>query len=179
MHLLTKNIDRKNKEGNGMDMFMQNLLYSLLLIVSGVIIFAALTHLRMKVARACFAALFAVMLVYIPFYFGGKAMIAFCSYVIKDAASAEIFVNYMQDTLTAPFWLFQSMTLGMTLFSVIIIIAALIAAVTITVEVVKYIKKCWNNSNLRHQDDVAALLPVLYYIRNFRFLYKRLERYRN
>ena len=162
-----------------MSMFIQNLLYSVLLIVSGMIILATLSHFRMKVARGLFLVLFAVSLVYIPFYFGGSAMTSFFSGMFKDRTVADTFISTMQQTLTAPFLLFRSVTLGMALFSIIVTVAGLIATVTLAVRVIKYVRNCLKKAHFAPKPFRFILLNEDFLYINYRFLYKRLERYRN
>ena len=160
-------------------MFMQSLFYSILLIISGMIIYAALTRFNMKVARALFMVLFTVTMLYIPFYFGGNALFNLALGTFKDQSVARIFIANVQDILHTPFGLFQSVTLGMAVFSVLLLVAAIIAAVALTAAVVELIQSCLQSKTKTHKDVKRIVLRVLRYVNNSRFLYKRLERYRN
>lgn len=156
-----------------------NILYSALLIVSGIVIIAALDKFKMHVARISFEVLFVVCLIYIPFYFGGNAMMSFFSGIFKDQAVAETFISAMQETISAPFFLFQSVTTGMAIFSIIITVAGLIATVTLAVEVVRYIRNYLKKAEFRPKRLRHVVLNEVFLYINNRFLYKRLERYRN
>lgn len=162
-----------------MDNFALNMLYTLLLIVSGIIIFAVLGHFKMKNASRVFAVLFGVTLFYIPFYFGGKATVVFCTDILRDEEVANVFVNYMQHSLELPFVLFQSVTTGMALFSIIVAFAALVATITLTLEVVKYIRNCNHVDFSNCKDIKRIILREVEYITNSRFLYRTLGRYLN
>ena len=96
-----------------MNSLLLNLIYSLVLIVSGFVIIATLDRFKMRVARIAFTVLFVICLIYIPFYFGGNAMVSLLSGLFKDQTVAETFVGTMQATLAAPFILFRSVTTGM------------------------------------------------------------------
>ena len=162
-----------------MNSLLLNLLYSLVLIVSGIIIIATLDRFKMRVARILFTVLFVICLIYIPFYFGGNVMVSFFSGVFKDQTIAETFIGTVQATLTAPFFLFQSVTTGMAIFSIIAIVAGLIATVTLAVEVVKYVRNYLKKAEFRLGSLRYIVLDEVFFYINERFLYKRLERYRN
>ena len=162
-----------------MDLFAQNVLYSILLIVSGVIILSTLKHFKMYIARALFMVLFAITLIYIPFYFGGNALFSWAVGTFKDQSVARIFIANVQGILNTPFALFQSVTVGMAVFSVLLLVAAIITAVALTAAVVEFIQNCLQHSTKTHKDVKRIVLRVLRYVNNSRFLYKRLERYLN
>lgn len=140
---------------------------------------SALSRFKMQVARGFFLAMFTVVMVYIPFYFGGNAIVAFFTPVFKDQAVAEIFVKYMNSVLTAPFFLFKSVTLGIAIFSLLLLVALLIATVSLTVEVVKLVKRRRKDIEKRRKDEKVVLCAASVFVCDFRFLYKRLERYLN
>lgn len=160
-------------------MSMQQLLYGLMLLLSGAIIMSALARFKMKVARYFFVAMLTVLMLYIPFYFGESATVNFFAFVFRDKEVANTFVIYMQSVLTAPFFLFGSMSLGIAVFSVLVLAAILIATVSITVEVVRFVSRRRKDISRRPKDAKAILFGIAVYISDFRFLYKRLERYRN
>ena len=162
-----------------MNSLLLNLLYSLVLIASGIIIIATLERFKMRVARILFTVLFVICLVYIPFYFGGNAMLSFLSGLLKDQTVAETFITSMQETLAAPFVLFQSVTTGMALFSIIAIVAGIIATVTLAVEVIKYVRNYLKKAEFNLKRLTQIVIDEVFLYINYRFLYKRLERYRN
>ena len=162
-----------------MNSLLLNLLYSLLLIVSGIVIIYTLDRFKMRVACIAFTVLFVICLIYIPFYFGGNVMLSFFSGLIKDQTVAEIFVASVNETLNAPFLLFQSVSLGMAIFSVICIVACLIATVTLAIKVVNYVRNYLKKKEFCFKRLKQIVLNEVFLYINFRFLYKRLERYRN
>ena len=162
-----------------MSNLLLNLFYSVLLIVSGIVIMATLDKFKMRVAKILFGVLFVVCLIYIPFYFGGNMMLSLLSKLFNDQTVAETFVGGMQATLAAPFILFKSVTTGMAIFSIIAIVAGLIATVTLAVEVVKYVRNYLKKAEFRLRSLKYIVLDEVFFYINERFLYKRLERYRN
>ncbi len=162
-----------------MNSLLVNLFYSIVLVISGIIIIATLDRFKMRVARIAFTVLFVICLIYIPFYFGGNAMVSLFSGLFKDQTVAETFVGTMQATLTAPFLFFKSVTTGMAIFSIIAIVAGLIATVTLAVEVIKYVRNYLKKADFRPKRLKQIVLDEVFLYINFRFLYKRLERYRN
>ena len=162
-----------------MNSLLLNLLYSIVLIVSGIIIIATLDRFKMRVACIAFTVLFVICLVYIPFYFGGNVMLSFLSGLLKDQTVAETFITSMQETLAAPFFLFQSVTTGMALFSIIAIVAGIIATVTLAVEVIKYVRNYLKKAEFNLKRLTQIVIDEVFLYINYRFLYKRLERYRN
>lgn len=162
-----------------MNSMLLNFLYSIVLIISGVIIIATLDRFKMRVARIAFTVLFIVCLIYIPFYFGGNAMLSFFSGMFKDQTVAETFISTMQETLAAPFFLFKSVTTGMAIFSIIAIVAGLIATITLAVEVVKYVRNYLKKAEFQPKRLKYIFIDEIFLLINYRFLYKRLERYRN
>lgn len=162
-----------------MNSLLLNLIYSLVLIVSGFVIIATLDRFKMRVARIAFTVLFVICLIYIPFYFGGNAMMSFFSGLFKEQAVAETFVGSMQETLAAPFFLFKSVTTGMAIFSIIAIVAGIIATVTLAVEVVKYVRNYLKKTEFKLKRTTQTILDEVFLYINHRFLYKRIERYRN
>lgn len=162
-----------------MNSLLLNLIYSLVLVASGIVILATLNKFKMRVATILFGVLFSICLIYIPFYFGGNMMLSLFSKLFNDQTIAETFVGTMQATLAAPFLFFQSVTTGMALFSIIAIVAGLIATVTLAVEVVKYVRNHLKKANFRLRRFKYIVLDEVFLLINYRFLYKRLERYRN
>ena len=162
-----------------MNSMLLNLIYSIVLIISGLIIIATLDHFKMRIARIAFTVLFVICLIYIPFYFGGNAMVSFFSGMFKDQTVAETFIGTVQATLTAPFFLFQSVTTGMAIFSIIAIVAGIIATVTLAVEVIKYVRNYLKKADFQPKRLKYIVLDEVFLLINYRFLYKRLERYRN
>ena len=162
-----------------MNDMLLNLFYSFVLIISGIIIIETLRRFKMRVAYVSFSVLFVICLIYIPFYFGGSAMTSFFSGMFKDQTVADTFISTMQQTLTAPFLLFRSVTLGMALFSIIVTVAGLIATVTLAVRVIKYVRNCLKKAHFAPRPLRFILLNEDFLYINYRFLYKRLERYRN
>lgn len=162
-----------------MNSLLLNLFYSLLLIASGVVIIYTLDRFKMRVACIAFTVLFVICLIYIPFYFGGNAMMSFFSGLFKDQTVAETFVGTMQETLAAPFFLFKSVTTGMAIFSIIAIVAGIIATVTFAVEVIKYVRNYLKKTEFKLKSIKPTVLNEVFLYINYRFLYKRIERYRN
>ena len=162
-----------------MNSLLLNLLYSIVLIFSGIIIVATLERFNMRVACIAFSCLLVVCLIYIPFYFGGNIMLSFFSGVLKDQTVAETFVSTMQNILTAPFWLFESVTVGMAIFSIIAIIAGIIATIALTLEVINYVRNRLKKVGFKPKRFKKIILDEVFLFINYRFLYKRLERYRN
>ena len=162
-----------------MNSLLLNLIYSLVLIVSGFVIIATLDRFKMRVARIAFTVLFVVCLIYIPFYFGGNAMVSLLSGLFKDQTVAETFVGTMQATLAAPFILFRSVTTGMALFSIIAAVAGIIATVALAVKVVNYVRSHLKKAEFKFKRLRQIVLDEVFLYINYRFLYKRLERYRN
>lgn len=162
-----------------MNSLLLNLIYSLVLILSGFVIIATLDRFKMRVARIAFTVLFVICLIYIPFYFGGNAMVSLLSGLFKDQTVAETFVGTMQATLAAPFFLFKSVTTGMAIFSIIAIVAGIIATVTLAVKVVNYVRNYLKKAEFKFKRLRHIVLDEVFLYINYRFLYKRLERYRN
>ena len=67
----------------------------------------------------------------------------------------------------------------MAIFSIIAIVAGLIATVTLAVEVVKYVRNYLKKAEFRLRSLKYIVLDEVFFYINERFLYKRLERYRN
>ena len=162
-----------------MNSLLLNLIYSIVLIISGLIIIATLDRFKMRIARIAFTVLFVICLVYIPFYFGGNVMLSFLSGLLKDQTVAETFITLSQETLAAPFFLFQSVTTGMAIFSIIAIVAGIIATVTLAVEVIKYVRNYLKKAEFNLKRLTQIVIDEVFLYINYRFLYKRLERYRN
>lgn len=162
-----------------MNGLLLNIMYSLILIMSGIVIIVTLEHFKMRVARTVFSVFFVICLIYIPFYFGGNAMVPLLSGLFKDTTIAETFALTMRATISAPFLLFKSVTVGVAVFSIISIIAGFIATVTLAITVVNYVRKRIRKASFTHRRLKCVILDDVFYKINYRFLYKRLGRYRN
>ena len=101
-----------------MSILYQNILYTVLLIISSIVITIFLSRFKMKIARTLFIILSIIMSLYIPFYFGGNTMISLFENLFVDRVVAESFSNAMNDIITTPFVFFKSVSTGMAILSI-------------------------------------------------------------
>ncbi len=162
-----------------MDISIQVLLYSLLFIASGIVILHTLDRSKMKTAWTLFAVLFIVMLLYIPFYFGGSALTKVFVNIYKSDYAARMFMNLMHETLTAPFIFFKSLSLGSAVLAIVFFAASLIVAAFLTVKVVKLIRGFCRGTTFVRRPRRTRTFCEFAYIINYQNIYKRLARLLN
>ena len=162
-----------------MSILYQNILYTVLLIISSIVITIFLSRFKMKIARTLFIILSIIMSLYIPFYFGGNTMISLFTKIFNDAVIAKIFTKNLAKIIAAPFLFFKSVSIGMTILSIMMFIASLIVMVALIVCVIKFVLKVVKFKEIKVTEVIQTYIEEYIWIPNDRFLYKTLEKYRN
>ena len=80
-----------------MSILYQNILYTVLLIISSIVITIFLSRFKMKMARTLFIILSIIMSLYIPFYFGGNTMISLFTNIFNDAVYDISVIPYRKE----------------------------------------------------------------------------------
>ena len=162
-----------------MSILYQNILYTVLLIISSIVITIFLSRFKMKIARTLFIILSIIMSLYIPFYFGGNAMISLFTKIFNDAVIAKIFTKNLVKIIAAPFLFFKSVSMGMAILSILMFIASLIVMLALIVCVIKLVLKVVKFKEIKVTEVIQTYIEEYIWIPNDRFLYKTLEKYRN
>lgn len=162
-----------------MSILYQNILYTVLLIISSIVITIFLSRFKMKTARTLFIILSIIMSLYIPFYFGGNTMISLFTKIFNDAVIAKIFTKNLAKIIAAPFLFFKSASIGMTILSIMMFTASLIVMLALIVCVIKFVLKVVKFKEIKVTEVIQTYIEEYIWIPNDRFLYKTLEKYRN
>ena len=162
-----------------MNILYENIIYTVLLIISSIVITKFLSRFKMKTARTLFIILSIIMSLYIPFYFGGNTMISLFTKIFDDETVARVFTYNLSDIINAPFILFKSVSIGMFITSSIMFIATILVIVSLIISVVKFVLKVVKFKEIKVTEVIQTYIEEYIWIPNDRFLYKTLEKYRN
>lgn len=108
-----------------------NLIYGAVFVLSGIVIDLSFQRAKMTVARKLFKILFFVVLVYLPFYFGGSLLTGVLSNHIQNDVVKVFFEYFMTRVLTMPFLFFKSISLISVAVAAIVACGSVIAFVSI------------------------------------------------
>gem|GEM_PF-3208080 len=161
------------------DMFMQNVFYCMLFVVSGLIILRSLRKRRMYCAHFLGVVLFLLLSMYIPFYFLGRLSLGTMEWLLEDPGAVEIFSLYMTETLAAPFLFVKGISVGTAIFAFIFTIAGLLTTVFVIRTIVEYIRRSAPYLLISRRARRGDVVPAFSYIINNRFSYLKLERLLN
>lgn len=120
-----------------------NIIYGLLFVISGIIISVSLKRAGMKLAGRLFKILFGVILVYLPFYFGGTFFLEVTSKIIKNDICNIYFRNFMTQILSSQFPLFKSVSIITAVIAIFVAAGTIIALVSIVSKLLSIICKHW------------------------------------
>ena len=162
-----------------MSLLWQNVLYCTMFIVSGAIILSTLKRRKMVIAHTMFCILFGVLLVYVPFYFGGSLMIRVANCLFTDKGILSAFVRLTRETISAPFAYFMPISMLSAAIALICIAATVITAVTVTIKAVEYFRSGRREIFKIHRDARARAVSRLCFAVNNRYVYRHLGRFRN
>ena len=162
-----------------MNILYENIIYTVLLIISSIVITKFLSRFKMKTARTLFIILSIIMSLYIPFYFGGNTMISLFTKIFNDAVIAKIFTKNLAKIIAAPFLFFKSVSMGMAILSILMFIASVLAMAALIIGVIKFVLKVVKFKEIKVTEVIQTYIEEYIWIPNDRFLYKTLEKYRN
>ena len=162
-----------------MSILYQNILYTVLLIISSIVITIFLSRFKMKIARTLFIILSIIMSLYIPFYFGGNTMISLFTKIFNDPVIAKIFTKNLTEIITAPFLFFKSASIGMTVISIMMLIAAILIMEALIISVIQFVLEIKSFKEIKITEVTQTYIEEYIWRPNDRFLYKTLEKYRN
>lgn len=117
----------------------QNIIICVLFVISGIVIHNTLKRFNLRVALALFRILFGLLLFYIPFYFGGNAMLLMSGRIFPDEVFKKSFEYLLSSIITAPFFFMKSVTIVSVIVSLFAILASVIATVTIILNLVELV----------------------------------------
>ena len=122
-----------------MGFFSQNVLLILLFLISGLIIQSRLKKLGMRYARGLFLVLFGLLLIYIPFYFGGNIMTRYFETHMPNAAFTEYFGFLMESLFAGPFLFMKTASLATTVFATFLLTATALVAISVINKIILFI----------------------------------------
>lgn len=151
-----------------------NICYIALFIASGLIILKTLSHFKMHIARICFLSLFSILLLYVPFFFGGRLAILISDFLFSDTVYAQIFVKYTLTGLVSSYAYVKFVSILTLIAAIIIAAAAIIVSIVIAFKVVEIVKRYLSRRQITCAGSIKVIFPRLIYIHNDRYIYKRL-----
>ena len=162
-----------------MNILYENIIYTVLLIISSIVITKFLSRFKMKTARTLFIILSIIMSLYIPFYFGGNTMISLFARMFDEEIIAIDFANNLREIIAAPFLFFKSVSMGMAILSILMFIASVLVMAALIIGVIKFVLKVVKFKEIKVTEVIQTYIEEYIWIPNDRFLYKTLEKYRN
>lgn len=139
---------------------VENIIICLTYLLSGLIILGVFDRFGMRVARTAFLTLFCILLLYIPFYFGGQITLKLYSYIFTDKVMYARFAMHMCAIIEYPFAFMSLVSIISAVMALFMITAAIAVIINTALAVLCIIKNVIKRKPyIRISDDSYENIP--------------------